>query len=107
MIFSPRLIKDHIQRIEQLLSCALYCIMQGVVHEARARVREVAKNQAAYRKLMQDLMVQVRKVACYCCSTRHAACTMFGIAQQLQQAVVMLDEGSKEDRKMSSCSGLT
>jgi hypothetical protein len=33
---------------------------QTVVHEARARVREVAKNAAAYRKLMQDLMVQVR-----------------------------------------------
>ncbi|KAI8470782.1 MAG: vacuolar ATP synthase subunit E [Monoraphidium minutum] len=32
--------------------------IQGVVHEARARVRDVAKNQASYRKLVQDLLVQ-------------------------------------------------
>lgn len=32
---------------------------QTVVQEAKARVREVAKNAAAYRTLVQDLMVQV------------------------------------------------
>lgn len=34
---------------------------QGVVHEARSRVREVAKNAAAYRKLLQDLLVQAMR----------------------------------------------
>jgi hypothetical protein len=33
--------------------------IQVVVNEARRRVREVAKNPGAYRKLLQDLIVQV------------------------------------------------
>lgn len=35
--------------------------IQTVVKEARAKVREVAKNPNAYRKIMQDLLVQVSR----------------------------------------------
>ena len=33
--------------------------ISGVVKEARAAVREVAKNGPAYKRLLQDLLVQV------------------------------------------------
>lgn len=33
--------------------------IQGVVKEARGRVRDTAANAGAYKKLMQDLLVQV------------------------------------------------
>lgn len=34
--------------------------IQAVVKEARARVRDLARNPTAYKKLLQDLLVQVR-----------------------------------------------
>jgi vacuolar-type H+-ATPase subunit E/Vma4 len=34
--------------------------IQTVVKEARGKVREAAKNPNAYKKMMQDLLVQVR-----------------------------------------------
>lgn len=34
--------------------------IQTVVKEARTRVRELARNPTAYKKLLQDLLVQVR-----------------------------------------------
>jgi hypothetical protein len=46
-----------------------------VVHEAKGSVREVAKDAARYKKLMQDLLVQVgvcrfKKGACACVEAR-------------------------------------
>lgn len=34
--------------------------IQAVVKEARARVRDLARNPTTYKKLLQDLLVQVR-----------------------------------------------
>jgi hypothetical protein len=38
--------------------------IQTVVKEARSRVRDLARNPTAYKKLLQDLLVQVRAAAC-------------------------------------------
>ena len=35
--------------------------IQTVVKEARSKVREAAKNPNSYKKMMQDLLVQVRQ----------------------------------------------
>ena len=38
--------------------------IQEIVTEAKTKLREVSKNPTAYKKLLTDLLVQVRGVEC-------------------------------------------